>query len=193
VQTGTVILQAASAGQSRIQLSLSKGSWSEVQSNATPYEGQCSRTGFDGVTQDIAVHNCWKGVVWFLPQIGLQTGAGWADNVASAAAVNTDGSTDVHYFRKPAGTMSAVTANVLARFSAFDLRIDASGLPLVLRFNAHPENDPETDIPTEIRFSDYRVVSGVTVPFHIQKFINNGLVLDLQMSTVQINPPANPA
>jgi hypothetical protein len=186
-QTGTVILQAAANGQSRMELDLSKGTLVETQSASTPYEGQCSQVGIDGLAHASAVHNCWRGTVWFLPQIALQAGVGWTDNIASAA-VAPDGTANIHYSRRPAGTMSDQTASVIAQFSGFDLSLDATGHPLVLKFNAHPDDDSSTDIPTEIHFSDYRLVNGVTVPFHIQKFINNGLVLDLQITSVQINP-----
>jgi hypothetical protein len=186
-QTGTVILQASANGQSSMELDLAKGTFVETQSASTPFEGQCSQIGVDGLAHASAVHNCWRGTVWFLPQIALQTGAGWADNIA-AAAVAPDGTANIHYSRRPAGTMSDQTASVIAQFSGFDLSLDATGHPLVLKFNAHPDDDSSTDIPTEIHFSDYRLVNGVTVPFRIQKFINNGLVLDLEITGVQINP-----
>jgi len=186
-QAGTVVLQAAASGQSTVNLTLAKGTLAETQSAATPYEGQCSQIGFDGVARDSAAHNCWRGTVWFLPQITLQAGVGWTDNIGSAVLA-PDGTTDIHYSRSPAGTMSAGAAAVVARLSTFDLKIDAAGHPVSLKFNAHPDDNPEIDIPTQIQFSDYRLVSGASVPFHIQKFINNGLVLDLQISNVQINP-----
>ncbi len=186
-QTGTVTLQASANGQSRMELDLGSGTLVETQSGSTPYEGQCSQIGIDGVAHESAVHNCWRGTVWFLPQMVLQPGAGWADSIASAAVAN-DGTAEIHYFRRPPGTMSDETASVIALFSAFDLSMDAAGHPVILKFNAHPDDDSSTDIPTEIHFSDYRLVNGVTVPFHIQKFIDNGLVLDLEITGVQINP-----
>jgi len=43
------------------------------------------------------------------------------------------------------------------------------------------------DIPVEIRFSDYRPVSGAQIPFHVEKFLNNTLLLDLQFTNAQLN------
>jgi hypothetical protein len=187
-QTGTVTLQAAATGQSRMDLQLTRGTWTETQSAATSFEGQCSWVSFDGVSHTAATHNCWRGTVWFLPQLTLQAGTGWID-MAVSSVVNADGSTDSHFSRRPNGTMSADTAALIARFSGFDLKVDATGHPVAVKFNAHPDNDSSIDIPTEIRFSDYRTVNGVVVPFHIQKLINNGVVLDLQITAVQINQP----
>lgn len=188
-QTGTVTLQASANGQSRMDLQLQKGSLIETQSASTAYEGQCTSTDFDGVVHAAATHNCWRGTVWFLPQLTLQSGAGWADTVASSVMA-ADGGVNLHLERHPNATMSAEAAGVIARFSSVDLKIDPSGQPVSLAFDTHPENDSSIDIPTEMRFSDYRTVSGVSVPFRIQKFINDGLVLDLQITAAQINPPA---
>ncbi|MGC2744011.1 MAG: hypothetical protein WA672_12535 [Candidatus Angelobacter sp.] len=186
-QSGTVILQASANGQSQMELDLANGKLIETQSASTGFEGQCAQIGFDGIAHAAASHNCWRGTIWFLPQITLQSGVGWADNVVSAVAV-PDGTSTLHCFRRPTGTMSDETANEIARISGFDLKLDASGHPVSLKFNAHPDDNPLIDLPTEIQFSDYRLVSGASVPFHIQKFINNGLVLDLQISSAQINP-----
>jgi hypothetical protein len=186
-QTGTVTLQVAANGQSRMELDLEKGTVIETQGASTSFEGQCSEVGFDGVAKAVSSNNCWRGTVWFLPQMTLQAGSGWADTVPSAAAV-PNGTPTLHYIRRPSGTMSDQTAAFIARLSAFDLTLDTAGHPATLKFNVVPDDNSLTNIPTEIDFSDYRVVNGVSVPFHIQKLINNGVVLDLQIANVQINP-----
>ena len=43
------------------------------------------------------------------------------------------------------------------------------------------------DVPVEVRYSDYRQVNGVSVPFHVQRYLNNGLVLDFVASQATIN------
>lgn len=63
----------------------------------------------------------------------------------------------------------------------------ATLLPLAISFNTHPDDNALRDIPVEIRFSDYRLVNGVQVPFHIQKFLNGSLSLDVQVQNVVIN------
>lgn len=185
-QTGTVTLQASANGQSQMQLSLSAGTWTETQSAATPFEGQCTTTDFNNVAHSAASFNCWRGMVWFLPQISLQNGSGWSDNTGTYTATTNGGT--FHYQRRPQGIMSNSTAALIARFSAYDLHVDLSGQIVSLTFNTHPDDDPSVDIPVEINFSNYQAVAGVLVPLHIQKFINHGLVLDLQIANVQINP-----
>ncbi len=56
-----------------------------------------------------------------------------------------------------------------------------------MTFNVHPDSNALLDIPVDVRFSDYRTVSGAKVPFHVQKYLNNGLVLDFQAQSVTLN------
>jgi hypothetical protein len=69
-----------------------------------------------------------------------------------------------------------------------DFFLDATTLlPAAATFNIHPDNDSGRDFPIEVQFSDYRSVSGTQIPFHVQKFLNNGLILDLQFSSAAVN------
>ena len=77
--------------------------------------------------------------------------------------------------------------------SAVDLYLDPkSMLPLALAFNTHPDNDFLVNIPVEIRFGDYRNASGVLVPFHIQKFLQGTLTLDLTVANAAVNSGVPP-
>jgi hypothetical protein len=77
---------------------------------------------------------------------------------------------------------------LMQHLSQMDIYLDSSTqLPVALAFNQHPDNDAGLDIPIEVRFSDYRAVNGVQVPFHIQRFLNNGLILDIQLQATTLN------
>lgn len=76
----------------------------------------------------------------------------------------------------------------MQRLSRMDIWLDPSSLlPTAVAFNTHPDNNAFIDISNEIRFSDYQAFSGVAVPLHIQKFLNNSLALDLQLSNPSLN------
>jgi hypothetical protein len=60
-------------------------------------------------------------------------------------------------------------------------------LPLAIAFKVHPDKDMNTEIPTEVRFADYRVVNGARVPFHIQRLLNGSLVLDIVVTSATLN------
>jgi len=76
----------------------------------------------------------------------------------------------------------------LQHLSHMDIFLDSSTqLPVALAFNQHPDNDAGLDMPAEIRFSDYRAVNGVQVPFHIQRYLNNNLIFDIHLQTATLN------
>jgi hypothetical protein len=87
------------------------------------------------------------------------------------------------------------TAARIAELSTIDLYLDAKSLlPLATVSTTTPHSSSPVFNPTiarrisnEIRFSDYRVVEGVQVPFHIQKLVEGTPVLDLTVSEVKLN------
>jgi hypothetical protein len=117
----------------------------------------------------------------------MQAGAGAPDDVPSVAQSANLGQVRIHRERHVVDVDSAQTGQFIAHLSAVDLDIDSStGLPVILAFAAHPDNDAGIDMSVEVRYSAYSTFSGVTIPTHIQKFINHSLVLDLQVSNVQV-------
>ena len=194
-QTGTVQLQANANGQARFQLNLTAGTRVETQNPFTDPQRQCTWTSFDGTVHNSSSHHCWIDTVWFLPQITMQVGAGAPDDISSSTT-SADGQTvRIHHERHPSNVADTQTSGLLSHISAVDLDVDSgTGLPTTLRFAEHPDDDAGVDLPVQIRYSSYSTFSGVSVPTHIQKFINNTLVLDLQIADVQIQfaSPASP-
>jgi hypothetical protein len=186
-QTGTVTLQANANGQSRMLLQLDSGSRIETQNPFSDSQRQCAWSGVDAVVHKSAVHHCWVDAIWFLPEITMQAGAGAADDAASVAQSTDASRIRIHRERHLVDVDSAQTGQFIAHLSAVDLDIDsATGLPVMLAFATHPDNDAGVDMAVEVRYSAYSNFSGVTVPTRIQKFINHALVLDLQISSVQV-------
>lgn len=186
-QTGTVTLQANANGQSRMLLQMPSGSRVETQNPYSESQRQCTWSGADAVVHSSAVHHCWLDAIWFLPAITMQTGAGAADDVPSVAQSTNPGQVRIHRERHLVDVDSAQTAQFIAHLSAVDLDLEAAtGLPLLLAYAAHPDNDAGIDMAVEVRYGAYSTFSGVTVPTHIQKFINHSLILDLQITSVQV-------
>ena len=186
-QTGTVTLQATANGQSRMLLQLPSGNRSEVQNPFSDSQRQCTWSGADSVVHNSAVHHCWVDAIWFLPAITMQTSAGALDDVASVVQSSDSSKIRIHRERHLVDVDSAQTGQFIAHLSAVDLDIDSTtGLPVMLAFATHPDNDAGVDMAAEVHYSAYSTFSGVTVPTHIQKFINHALVLDLQISAVQV-------
>jgi hypothetical protein len=186
-QSGTVTFQSNANGQGTMTLQLTAGSRIETQNAFSDSERQCTWSAVDAVAHVNAMHQCWLDAIWFLPQITMQIGAGAVDDVATVAQSPSVNTIRIHHERHIGGVRSVQTSQLISHLSVVDLDIDSStGLPVQLSFAMHPDADAGLDIPVEIHYSAYSNFSGVTIPTHIQKFINHALVLDLQISTAQV-------
>ena len=188
-ETGTAVLKALAAGASRVDLSLSSGQRVEVQ-NTLSAQPAGAWSGADGVSHPISYHNLMTDPSWFFPAFTIARLLSSQSYALSYLGQETrNGQTVLHV------AASQQFPNLPPNPAAFrqyltrmDLFLDASNyLPVALAFNTHPDNDARLDIPIEIRFSDYRAFGGAQVPFRIQKYLNNSLILDLQFQSATFN------
>lgn len=184
-ETGVVTLEARGNAQSHIVLSLPGGQRQELRNGPAGVWA-----GPHGERYPMAIHNCWTDAPWFYPGLSLQALA--SDPQVSILYVGLESRDGValHHlrlFRTVPGQTAKMTAEI-QHLTTVDLYLDAgSYMPLVLAFQTHPDDDLNLDIPVEIQFADYRLVNGVKVPFHIQKFLQGTLLLDITLSGVAIN------
>jgi hypothetical protein len=185
-ETGTAVLKAVS-GASRVDLSLSSGPRSEVVNASVSPAGTWS--GPDGVSHRISFHNLLTDPAWFFPAFPIAHALSSGYVATYVGHENRDGQAVEHVTISQASTVQTPSgAPTMAHLSQMDFFLDSTTfLPAALAFNIHPDNNALLDIPIGVRFSDYRPVNGVRVPYHIQKFLNNSLVLDLQFSTAVLN------
>jgi hypothetical protein len=191
-ETGPVILKAIAAGASRLELNLPSGQRREFRnaSGGTPAGAPAGAwSGPDGVSHEIAFHNLLAEPAWFFPAHAIGRGLSAPGYAVSYIGHETKDSAAVEHlaiFQKSAGSTDAEM--LLQHLSQVDIWLDSSTLlPAAITFNIHPDNNAALDIPIEVRFSGYRPVNGAQIPFRIQKFINNGLALDLQFETAVLN------
>jgi len=187
-ESGTVVLKALASGQSRMDLSLPSGTRSELRAVASDGSPAGEWSGPDGTPLPITNHNLWAPSAWFFPALTLQAAAsaGYVVSYIGQEASNGAAVQHLSLFQQADGTPNAVAS--IRRLSQVDVYLDAATLlPAALTFNLHPDQNSGLDIPVELRFSDYRAVNGAQVPFRVRKFIQNSLVLDLQIQTVSLN------
>lgn len=186
-ETGTATLKAI-VGASRIDLNLPSGTRSEVWNNLSG-SPVGTWSGPDAVSHPISFHNLLLiDPAWFFPIFPISRGlaTGYTATYVGQETHNSVAVQHLSISQQPAD--SSDTAALLQHLSQMDLYLDSSTfLPIALAFNIHPDDNALLDIPVEIRFSDYRSVNGAQVPFHVQKFLNNGLILDLQFQTATLN------
>jgi hypothetical protein len=184
-ESGAATLTALGNQESLVQLNLSSGSRQEIRNGPAG-----AWSGPDGTAHSMAIHNCWTDGSWFLPTLTLE--AVLADPQLAVAYLGPDASKGrpllhLQVARVLPGQSASVTALIL-RLSAMDIYFDPqSFLPVVLDFNTHPDSDAGTNIPVEIQFGNFQNTSGALVPFHIQKYLQGTLTLDLVVTKVAIN------
>jgi hypothetical protein len=188
-ETGAVVLKAMAGGNSRVDLTLPSGARSEVRTNSSAGPAG-SWSGVDGVSHPISEHNLMTDSSWFFPALLLGRIISTQGFLVSYVGQETrNGGTVAHLAASQQVTgVSAKSAAMIQHLSQMDIFLDATTfLPSAIVFNIHPDDNALLDIPIEVRFSDYRAVNGAQVPFHVQKYLNNGLVLDFQAQSVTLN------
>jgi len=187
-EAGTAVLKMTSSGGTRLSCSYPSGSIVEVRSVTA--DGPIGAwTGVDGKVHPVPFQNL--STDWGLvPAFTISTALAVQNAVVAVVGTETrEGQSVLHIrtWQQFPGIPSS-SALLLQHLSQTDIFLDAASLlPASVTFNTHPNDDAGKDIPVEIRFSDYRTVHGAQVPFHVQKFLNNGLVLDLQFQSVSLN------
>ncbi len=175
--------------ESRIVLSLSGGQRSEVR-NGSVAVPQGKWSGSDGVSNPLALHNCWADPTWFFPALTIQTALN--DPQVALAYVGQEARAGIivqhiQITRLLPGQSATATA-LIQRLSQVDVYLDAAScLPVAIDFNLHPDTDAGLDLAAEIRFAGWHGVSGIQAPSRIQKFLQGSLLLDLSVLTVLVN------
>jgi hypothetical protein len=188
-ESGTAVLKALAVGASRTDVTLSSGQRSEiVNTSVTPPAGAWS--GPDGVSHAIAFHNLLTGPAWFFPAFAMTPGLSASGYVAIYVGRETRNDHVVEHISiwQTAPLPNPPGGATFEHLTQVDFFLDSTTLlPMAMAFNIHPDDNTLLDIPIEVRFSDYRSVNAVQIPFHIQKFLNNNLILEFHAQIVTAN------
>jgi hypothetical protein len=190
-ETGEVTAKALATGESRVDYSYASGERSESR-RMSPTGVVESWSGPDRSVHAVVPHNAAPLSPWFFPGALLQTLEQRADTALEYVGKETRGGRTVEHVtiasQVPAYHHPRVMLTLLQKSARVELYLDvATGFPVAIAYNTHPDKNLAQDIPVEIRFSDYRPVEGVQVPYQIQKYLNHARVLDLKVSTTILN------
>jgi hypothetical protein len=189
-ETGTATLKALTTGEMRLDFDFPSGRRSEVRTVSSDGNLMGNWSGRKGVSHLISNHNLMADSTWFFPAFSMSRLASSKGYIVSyIGQENRDGTAVTHVKVLPQLNVPRPRiVQVIQYHAQRHIYLDAStSLPVALDFNTHPENNLMIDIPVEIRFLDYRTVQGVQIPFHVQKYIHNNLVLDIQVQTATLN------
>ena len=192
VDSGTVTLSASTSGASQMQLALtSTGQRTETESGLGS-SATCQWAGADGVAYQVQPTNCWRPALWFLPALSLQPSLLPSYLNATDLGLSAVGSGDGVYRHLQSqlvmsGLPDSISAQV-AQQSITDLGLDPTSLlPAILAYSVQPDSGAQTSIAVQILYSNYQAVNGVQIPFHIQRYVNGSLQLDILVNSAQIN------
>lgn len=189
-ETGNATAYGKTNIESRLDLSLNGGNRSELR-NSSGGSPQGAWINASGQSTPTALQNCWTDAVWFFPAL------------TSLSAVNTDSTLvfvyvgletqngrsvqhiqSYHYVTSKFPTVTTFTQQM----SLVDYFLDAQTLvPMSMTFSAHPDDNSTINIPVEVDFSNYQVVNGILVPFHITKVWQGNTLVDITVTSAVIN------
>jgi hypothetical protein len=183
--TGTATLQALGTGESRIDLTLTAGTRTEIRDAQTGAQlGQWLAP--NNTSGNFASQNCWTDAVWFFPVLGsLAAGPNVVLSYVGPTTWNGESVQQIQSYVYQS-TQSGLTPSP-QQLSTMNFYLDATTLlPVAVTLNAHPDN-ATTNLLVEVDFSNYQTVSGVVVPMHIQKYQQGNLMVDVVVTAASFN------
>jgi hypothetical protein len=184
---GTATLRALGTGESRMDLALTSGPRTEIRDAQTGVPlGQWMAP--NNASGNFAFQNCLTDPVWFFPALGsLLAGPGVVLSYIGQESRNGASVQHIQSYVYQAN-QSPGAGPSSQQLSTMDFYLDAGTfLPVSIVYNAHPDNDASTNLSTEVDFSNYQKVNGVTVPMHIQRYLQGNLLVDVAISSASFN------
>lgn len=181
-ETGTGTFQAKGFSESRIYLNLSGGSRTDVRNISGGFPaGAWKKNGANAIAY--AQHNCWADASWFFPALSSLVQVTNSNFFFAYVGQEQHAGVSVQHIR-----VSQFIALFPSPVSTTDFYLDVNSyLPLAVAVSLHPDNDMNTNIPSEIRFANYQAVNGIQVPFHFQQLVDGTVNLDVIVTNAAFN------
>jgi hypothetical protein len=184
--TGTATLRALGIGESRMDLSLTSGTRTEIRDAQTGAQlGQWIAPS--NAFGNFASQNCWTDAAWFFSALGsLAAGPNVVLSYIGPTTWNGESVQHIQSYVYQSNQLGLTPSP--QQLSTMDFYLDATTLlPAAVTFNAHPDNDATTNLLVEVDFSNYQTTSGVVVPMHIQKYQQGNLMVDVVVTGAAFN------
>jgi hypothetical protein len=183
-ETANATLTAKGFGKSRFDIELSAGRHSEIRNDEmSSVLGES--IGSDGFVLQWDLRNCLTNATWFLPQLSALGDTTDSTLIFSYVGQESRKGVEVQHIQSYR-YWSKDTADV-QKWSKTDIYLDAETLfPRAFAFNTH-STDGSHVVPVEVEFSNYQAVSGIRVPFRIQRYVSGDLLSDFKVTNAQFN------
>jgi|HubBroStandDraft_1064217.scaffolds.fasta_scaffold64653_2 hypothetical protein len=185
-ETGTVTMLASGTGESRMNLTFPSETRAEIRDASTGVaQGEwIAQSGASGL---FAFQNCATDAVWFFPVLGSL--AAGPNVVLTYVGRETRNGESVQHIQSYVYQSNPYGLNPSPQqLSTMDFYLDATTLlPAVVTFSAHPDNNPATNLLTEVDFSNYQALAGVLVPVNIQRSLQGNVLVVINISSASFN------
>lgn len=188
VEQGSIALIATAAGSSSMDLSFADMSRRVTTTNLG--SGSECEWSKNGTSHQTGYMNCLKPLVWFLPGITLQPGLMPSSIAIDSLGMVHVGGASYNRLRAQAVLSDLNTALLKEAMKRSTMMLDLDSntlLPAQLHYSVHPNNGAPVDVQIEVRFSDYQKVDNAEIPFHIQRYVNGSLQLDIEISSASLS------
>jgi hypothetical protein len=181
-KSGTGTFKARGDGQSRVDLNVGGETRSDTRVNSG---GAWQKNG--EAVKARAGHNSVTDAAWFFPALSSLAQSASSQYVFKYIGEEEHASVSTQHIRV-SRVFPQDTSGMLARLSTMDFYLDAgSNLPVAITFQTHADGDLSVNIITEIRFGDYRTVSGILIPYSFQEMLNGRVILEVTVTNAEIN------
>jgi hypothetical protein len=188
-ESGTAQLQANADGSTNVQLALGNASRTEVQAK-TDSSRTCAWTDNSGKKHDILGPNCLVAIPWFAPSLFAQPSATLPPLLGTTddGVVSKDSATfhQVRYLLKLTGADTSATNQMVGQSTVKVLYDPKTFLPASLEYSIHPDGNDLLNISVKVLFGNYQSVSGVMLPYSIERYVNRTLQLKLDVTNASI-------
>lgn len=181
--SGTATFTAKGFNQGRVDLDLGSSARTEIRTNGARGTWEVNSENLSSM----AAHNCRTDAVWFFPALSSLSQISNPSFVFTYVGQQEHDSVNTQHIRVYQ-IFTGEDSALLEKLSVEDFYLDAeTGLPVAVAFKIHPDSDLLTNLAAEVRFGNYQKVSGVLVPFSIQRVVNGAVVLDAKVTNAIVN------
>lgn len=188
-ESGTAELQANADGSTNVQLNLGSASRTETR---TKMDGSrtCQWTDSAGTNHEVLGPNCLIAIPWFAASLFTQPASRVSPLIVTTddGAISKDGATfhQISYLLNLQGADTNSTNQSISWSRVKVLYDPQTFLPASLEYFIHPDDNNLQNIPVRVVFSSYQSISGVMLPFHIDKYVQRTLQLSLNVNNASI-------
>jgi hypothetical protein len=120
---------------------------------------------------------------WMIPALSII--GEWGDPEIQLEYLGLQENGTVHHVRMHRLPQEGGWAAV---YSPCDIFLDAvTGLPVRIAYSLHPPANLRVDIPVEVKYQDYKNISGILIPYHVTYSIRGRLVSEFHTTRFAIN------